>query len=69
MNHFIREGRRGAVAEYAGPFNASFDEGLGRVEDQGSLSGSEDDAVAHPLYLDANKMDVEIDGELSFIST
>lgn len=66
MNSFVQEGRRGTVAEYTDPY-ISFNEGLGRVEDQGSLSGSEEDAGVHPLYLDANKMDTDIDGELCFI--
>ncbi|KAG1760315.1 hypothetical protein EDD22DRAFT_825616 [Suillus occidentalis] len=60
MNSFVQEGRRGTVAEYTNPY-ISFNEGLGRVEDQGSLSGSEEDAGIHPLYLDANKMDTDID--------
>ncbi|KAG1741621.1 hypothetical protein EDB19DRAFT_1634379 [Suillus lakei] len=63
MNRFIREGRHGTVAEYAGPFDASFNEGLGRVEDQGSLSGSEDDAGVYLSYPDANKMDADIDDD------
>ncbi|KAG2343405.1 hypothetical protein BDR05DRAFT_962919 [Suillus weaverae] len=63
MNHFVREGRHGNVVEYAHPSNFSFNEGLGRVEDQGSLSGSEDDAGVYPLYPDANKMDADIDDD------
>lgn len=66
MNRFIREGRHGTTAEYADPLNVSFYEGLGRVEDQGSLSSSEDDAGVYLFYQDANKMDADIDGELSF---
>ncbi|KAG2074452.1 hypothetical protein BDR04DRAFT_1229370 [Suillus decipiens] len=60
MNHFIRHG---TVAEYAGPFDGSFNEGLGRFEDQGSLSGSEDDTGVYHLYPDANKMDADIDDD------
>ncbi|KAG1844525.1 hypothetical protein DFJ58DRAFT_664778 [Suillus subalutaceus] len=68
MNRFIREGRHGTVTEYTGPFNVSYNEGLGRLEDQGSLSGSEDDAVylSHP---DANKMDADIDDDTNTFLT
>ncbi|KAG2036371.1 hypothetical protein BDR03DRAFT_959861 [Suillus americanus] len=63
MNRFIREGRHRTVAEYASPSNVSFNEGLGRIEDQGSLSGSEDDAGVYLSYPDANKMDPDIDDD------
>ncbi|KAG2137541.1 hypothetical protein DEU56DRAFT_887308 [Suillus clintonianus] len=62
MNPFNGEGRHGPVAEYTGSFNVSFNEGFGRVEDQGSLSGSEDDA-GYLLYPDANKMDTDTDDD------
>ncbi|KAG1898685.1 uncharacterized protein F5891DRAFT_1236333 [Suillus fuscotomentosus] len=69
MNRFIREGRHGTTAEYADPLNVSFHEGLGRVEDQGSLSSSEDDAGVYLFYQDANKMDADIDEDVNISLT
>ncbi|KAG0697200.1 hypothetical protein DFH29DRAFT_1023051 [Suillus ampliporus] len=57
MNRYNQEGRHATVAEHVGPF--SFNEG--RVEDQGYLSGSEDDTYL--LYPDANKLDVDTDDD------
>ncbi|KAG1730141.1 uncharacterized protein EDB91DRAFT_1158070 [Suillus paluster] len=65
MNRYNRfesfEGRYGTVAEHTGIFNANFNDG--RVEDQGSLSGSEDDAGSYLLYPDANKTDADTDDD------
>ncbi|KIJ63993.1 hypothetical protein HYDPIDRAFT_154960 [Hydnomerulius pinastri MD-312] len=55
------EGRHAPVAEHSGAFNASLKE-LGRVDDQGSPSGSEDDA-GYPVYPDAHKMEAEVDDD------
>ncbi|KAG2130286.1 uncharacterized protein EDB93DRAFT_82822 [Suillus bovinus] len=57
MNRFIRER---PVAEYVDPSNVSFREG---VEDQSSLSSSEDDTAVYLFYPDANKMDTDIDDD------
>ncbi|OAX37677.1 hypothetical protein K503DRAFT_771265 [Rhizopogon vinicolor AM-OR11-026] len=60
MNRFPREGRRTDMAEHAGSFNAS----LRGVDDQGSVSGSEDDAASYYLpYPDPHKMDTDIDDD------
>ncbi|KAG1842808.1 high mobility group box domain-containing protein, partial [Suillus tomentosus] len=69
MNRFIREGRHETTAEYADPLNVSFHEGLGRVEDQGSLSSSEDDVGVYLFYQDANKMDADIDDDVNISLT
>ncbi|OJA14812.1 hypothetical protein AZE42_04195 [Rhizopogon vesiculosus] len=62
MNRFPREGRHTNIAEHADPFNASL-RGV-RVDDQGSVSGSEDDATSYyPAYLDPHKMDTDIDDD------
>jgi hypothetical protein len=55
------------MAEYADPFNASL-RGV-RVEDQGSVSGSEDDAASYFAYQDPNKMDADDGKLLSLFST
>jgi len=66
MNRFARDGRYPNIAEHADPFNASL-RGV-KVEDQGSVSGSEDDAASYyPAYPDSNKMDTDIDGQLLFL--
>jgi hypothetical protein len=68
MNRFTRDGRYPLnIAEHADSFNAS-SRGV-RVEDQGSVSGSEDDGGVYLAYPDPYNMDPDIDGQLLFISS